>query len=85
MTHHIPAAPADSQGRISRKERAARAAVGMPAEHPELVRRKPGRGERKLFTAWIAELSPHDKYTAIVAEERRHDWPPGRQGWRRPL
>jgi hypothetical protein len=32
--------------------------------------------------AWLAELWPHDEYTAIVAQERRHDWQPGRQGWR---
>lgn len=45
---------AGGQGRISRKERIARAAAGMPAEHPELVTRKPGRAECKLFAAWLA-------------------------------
>jgi hypothetical protein len=59
---------ADGQRRISRKERIARATIGMPAEHPELVTRKPGRAEWKLLTAWLAELWPHDEYTAIVAE-----------------
>jgi hypothetical protein len=62
-----------SRGPISRKERIARAAVGMPAEHLELVTRKPGRAEWKLFTAWLAELWPHDEYTAIVAEAWRGD------------
>jgi len=47
--------------RISRKERTARAAVGMPDGHPELVTRKPGRGEWQLFAAWWAELWPHDE------------------------
>jgi hypothetical protein len=64
---------ADGQGRISRGERIARAAIGMPAEHPELVTRKPSRAEWKLFTAWCTELWPHDEYTAIVAESRRED------------
>ena len=64
---------AGGQGRISRKERIARAAAGMPAEHPELVTRKPGRAEWKLLAAWWAELWPHDEYTEIVAEAWRKD------------
>ncbi len=64
---------AGGHGRISRKERIARAALGIPAGHPELVTRKPGRAEWKLFTAWLAELWPHDEYTAIVAEAWRKD------------
>jgi hypothetical protein len=59
---------AGGQNRISRRERIARAVVGMPAEHPELITRKPGRAEWKLLTGWLAELWPHDEYTAIVAE-----------------
>lgn len=70
---------AGGRGRISRKERIARTAAGMPAEHPELVTRKPGRTEWKLLTAWCAELWPHDEYTAIVAELWRQDRPPGMQ------
>jgi hypothetical protein len=70
------------QGWISRKERIARAAAGMPPEHPELVTRKPGRAEWKKLTAWLAELWPNDEYTAIVAETWRQDRPPGTQGRR---
>jgi hypothetical protein len=66
---------ADGQGGISRKERIARTAVGMPAGHPELVTRKPGRAEWKQLTAWLTELWPHDEYTAIVARIRRQDPP----------
>jgi hypothetical protein len=66
---------ADGQGGISRKERIARTAVGMPAGHPELVTRKPGRAEWKQLTAWLTELWPHDEYTAIVAKIRRQDPP----------
>jgi len=73
---------ADGQGRISRKERIARAVLGMPADHPELLTRKPGRAEWRQFATWCAELWPHDEYTAIVAEERRQDRPPGTQDWR---
>ena len=68
-------------GRISHTERIARAAIGMPAGHPELVTRKPGRAEWKKLTAWLAELWPNDEYTAIIAEAWRPD-PPGAQGWR---
>ena len=71
-----------SPGRISRKERAARAAIGMPAEHPELLTRRPGRGEWRQLTAWLAEMWPNDEYTAIVAEAWRQDRPPGTEGWR---
>jgi hypothetical protein len=52
----------------------------MPAEHRELVTRKPGHAERKELTAWLAELWPHDEYTAIVADALRQDRPPGTQG-----
>ena len=62
-------------GRISRKERIARAALGMPAEHPEQVTRKPSRAEWKHLAAWCAELWPHDEYTAIVADAWRQDHP----------
>jgi hypothetical protein len=73
---------ADGQSRISRKERVARAAAGMPAEHPELLTRKPSRAEWKPLAEWLAELWPHDEFTAIVAETRRQDRPPGTQGQR---
>jgi hypothetical protein len=51
-------------GRISRKERAARDALGMPAGHPEMVTRKPGRAEWKQLTARLAEMWPNDEYRA---------------------
>jgi hypothetical protein len=70
---------AGGQGRISRKERIARAALGMAADHPELLTRKPSRAEWKQLTAWLAELWPNDEYTAIVAEAWRRDRPPGSQ------
>ncbi len=73
---------AGGQGRITRKERIARAVVGMPAEHPELLTRKPGRNEWEQLAAWCAELWPHDEYAAIIAETRWRDRPPGTQGWR---
>jgi hypothetical protein len=70
---------AGGRGQISGKERIARAAAGMSAEHPELVTRKPSRTEWKLFIAWLAELWPNDEHTAIVAEALRQDPPPGTQ------
>lgn len=62
--------------RISRRERVARAAIGMPSHHPEKLTRKPGRAEWKQFTAWLAALWPNDEYTAIVADAWRRDQPP---------
>ena len=59
--------------RISRKERAARAAAGMPARHPEHLTRKPGRAEWRQLAAWLAELWPGDEYTAIVTGHWRRD------------
>ena len=69
-------------GRVSRKERIARAVLGMPAGHPELVTCRPSRAEWKLFAVWYAGLWPNDEYMAIVAEQWRLDRPPGTQGWR---
>jgi hypothetical protein len=63
----------EGQDQISRKERIARAAVGMPADHIELITRMPGRAEWKELVTWCAELWPNDEYTAIVAEARRED------------
>jgi hypothetical protein len=73
---------AAADGRISRKESIVRTTIGMPAEYPELVSRKPGRTEWKQLTAWLAEVWPYDEYTLIVTEERRQDRPPGTQGQR---
>jgi hypothetical protein len=69
--------PPDGQSQISHKERAARAAIGMPANHLELITRKPSRAEWKELTARLAELWPNYEYTAILAEEWRQDRPPG--------
>jgi hypothetical protein len=61
--------------RISRKERAARVAIGMAAGHPEYLTRKPCRAEWRHLAAWLAELWPNDEYTAIVTDTWRHDHP----------
>jgi hypothetical protein len=63
------------RSRLSRKERAARAAIGMPARHPELITRRPSRTEWKHLAAWSAQLWPRDEYTAIVTDA----WRQGRQ------
>jgi hypothetical protein len=73
---------ASGPGRVGRKERIARAVAGMPALHPEQLTRQPGHEEWQLLATWCAELWPHDEYTAIVAETRRQDRPPGTQDWR---
>ena len=66
---------AAQERRVSRREQAARAAIGMPIGHPELLTRKPRRGEWRHLAAWIAQLWPRDEYTAIVTEELRRDHP----------
>ena len=62
---------ASEPGRISRAERAARAAIGMPELHPELIISTPGRAEWTLLAALAAELWPADEYVAIVTEVLR--------------
>jgi hypothetical protein len=62
-------------GWISRNERIARTAIGMPPHHPELFTRRPGRAEWKQLTSWLSELWPHDEYTAIVTDAWRQDQP----------
>jgi hypothetical protein len=73
---------AGGPGRISRKERLARAAARMPSLHPELLTRKPSRAEWELLASWCAELWPQDEYTAIVAEAGRQHRPPEREDGR---
>jgi hypothetical protein len=63
----------DGQSRISHKERIARAAAGMAANHIELITPKPSRAEWKELAARLAELWPNDEYTAIVAEAKHED------------
>ena len=69
------AAVAPALRRLSRAELAARAAIGMPRGHPELLTRKPSRAEWRHLAAWIAELWPRDEYTAIVTDAWRRDHP----------
>jgi hypothetical protein len=63
---------ADGQGRISRKERMARAAAGMPAEHPELITRKPSHAEWTELAIRLAELWPNDEYDAAALRGARN-------------
>ncbi len=65
---------------MGRKERIARAAVGMPALHPELITHSPSQAEWKQLAAWCIEMWPNDEYTAIVTESLRQDPP---SDWRR--
>jgi hypothetical protein len=60
-------------GRVGRKERIARAAIGMTANHPEQITQRPSRAEWIQLAALCAELWPNDEYTAIVAEAWHKD------------
>lgn len=64
------------RGRISRRERLARAALGMAEGHPEFITRKPGRTEWRQLAAWCAQLWPADEYTAITVQTGQQDEPP---------
>ena len=59
--------------RASRREHLARAAIGMPARHPELIICKPSRAEWQQLAAWCAEMWPHDEYSTIVADGWHQD------------
>jgi hypothetical protein len=59
---------APDESRVSRTERIARAVIGMPARHPELITPAPARAEWRHLADWCAELWPNDEYTLIVAE-----------------
>jgi hypothetical protein len=58
-----------------RAERDARAAIGMPARHPEKITRELRGGQEQWLTALAAALWPDDDYTAIITETRREDRP----------
>ena len=53
----------------------ARAAIGMPARHPERITRDLPAGQEEWLAALAAVLWPDDDYTAIITETRREDRP----------
>jgi hypothetical protein len=66
---------APGPGLISRSERIARAAIGMSADYPEEITRRPGRAEWNRLAALCAELWPNEEYIAIVAKALRKNHP----------
>lgn len=59
----------------SKAERDARAAIGMPARHPErIIRELPG-GQEEWLAALAAALWPEEEYTAIITGTWREDLP----------
>jgi hypothetical protein len=56
-----------------RTEREARAAIGMPAVHPERITRDLPGGQEDWLAAVATELWPDDEYTAIFLETRREE------------
>ena len=55
------------------RECAARAAIGMPARHPERITRELPAAQEEWLAAACAELWPADEYTHIIADTRRED------------
>ena len=56
-------------------ERDARAAIGMPARHPERITRELPGGQEEWLAALAAALWPDDEYAEIIIETRREDRP----------
>jgi len=56
-------------------ERDARAAIGMPARHPERITRDLPAGQEEYLAALADALWPGDEYAAIIAELWRKDRP----------
>jgi hypothetical protein len=56
-------------------ERDARAAIGMPARHPERLTRDLPAGQEKWLAALTAALWPADEYAEIIIQTRREDQP----------
>lgn len=57
--------------RIGCKEHVAHTAIGMPERRPEVVTRRPSRGEWRQLAPWLAELLTNDEYAEVIAER----WP----------
>lgn len=53
------------------RERAARAAIGIPARHPERITRDMPGGQEEVLASLAATLWPADEYTAIITKTRR--------------
>jgi hypothetical protein len=49
-------------------ERDARAAIGMPARHPERITSELPAGQEKCLAALVSALWPEDEYAEIIAE-----------------
>jgi hypothetical protein len=54
-------------------ERIARAAIGMPAFHPERLTGRVGRREVGHLGAWSQQCWPAGEYTAIIRDTRLED------------
>jgi len=58
---------------VTRRERAARAAIGMPARHPEHITRELRRGDEAWLATLCTQLWPDDEYADITAQTWRDD------------
>jgi hypothetical protein len=56
-------------------EQIARAAIGMPARHPERLIGGLPDGQDGWLAAAAAALWPHDEYARIITDTRRQDRP----------
>lgn len=59
----------------NRAERDARAAIGMPARHPERITRELPGGQEEWLAALAGALWPEEEYTAIITGTWQEDRP----------
>jgi hypothetical protein len=59
----------------TRRERSARAAIGMPAHHPERITRELPRGQEEWLAALCTALWPDDEYADITNGTWKDDQP----------
>jgi hypothetical protein len=60
-------------GVARRRERAARAAIGMPAHHPERLTAELPQAQEHWLAGLAERLWPAGEYTHIVTDTRRED------------
>jgi hypothetical protein len=71
VRRRVTALAARLAGVARRRERAARAAIGMPAGHPERITAELPEAQEQWLAAVAGRLWPADEYTHIVTDTHR--------------
>ena len=73
MRRRVTALAARLASVARRRERAARAAIGMPAHHPERLTAELPKAHQEWLAALAERLWSAGEYTHIVTDTRRED------------